>query len=60
MNLEVLFGKSCAFKPQYALKPLSAKIWCILLEQQTQSPWISFASLTELKSSFPLNHQKGI
>ena len=28
----------------------------ILLEQQSQGPWISFTSLTELKSNFPLNN----
>ena len=26
----------------------SAKVWCILLEQQGQCAWISFTSLTEL------------
>ena len=34
-------------------KPYWAKIWCILLKQQSQGPWISFTSSTELKSSFP-------
>ena len=28
-----------------------AKIWCILLEEQSQCPWISINSQTELKSS---------
>ena len=27
-----------------------AKIWCILLEEQSECPWISFTSSTELKS----------
>ena len=31
-----------------------AKIWCILLEEQSQCPWISFTGPTELKRSFPL------
>ena len=29
------------------------KIWSILLEEQSQCPWISFTSPTELKSSSP-------
>ena len=28
----------------------------ILIEQQSQGPWISFTSLTELKSNIPLNN----
>ena len=32
-----------------------AKIWCILLEQQSQSAWICFICSTELKSSFPFD-----
>ena len=31
------------------------KVWCILLEEQSQCSWISFNSPTELKSSFPLD-----
>ena len=30
-----------------------AKIWCILLEQWSSGPWISFTISTELKSGFP-------
>ena len=40
------------YKYKYTLKP--PKIWCILLEQQSQGPWIRFTSLSEVKSSFPL------
>ena len=32
-----------------------AKIWCILLEQQSQCTWINCTSSTELKSSFHLS-----
>ena len=31
----------------------SAKVWCILIEQQSQCAWTKFTSLTELNSSFP-------
>ena len=47
--LQVLFGKSSAYKSKYTLKPLR----CILLKRLSQCPWISFTSSTELKSSFP-------
>ena len=30
------------------------KIWCTLLEERSQCPWISFTSPTELKSNSPL------
>ena len=52
--LEVFLGNPAHTNPNIPSNLYSAKIWCILLEQQSQCLWISFTSSTELKSSFPL------
>ena len=54
-SLRVYFwGNLVHTNPNVPSKLFWAKIWCILLEEQSQCPWISFTIPTELKSSSPL------
>ena len=43
-----LLGKSDSYMSKYTLNPLLNQNMVILLEQQSQVPWISFTSSTEL------------
>ena len=53
--LEVLMGKSGAYKSKLTLKPhFEAKYGAFNFNKRSQWPWIRVSSPTELKSSSPL------